>query len=45
MKTEEKQKETRICEDCGREYEVNDYNRCAPYSMCDDCYGEYLTGH
>lgn len=33
---------TNICEECGREYEINDFNEQAPYSMCDACYDEYL---
>jgi hypothetical protein len=43
MKEEnENQNETGICEECGCEYEVNEVNSQAPYSMCDDCYDEYL---
>ena len=36
------EKETNICECCGTEYEITDYNRAAPFAMCDDCYDEFL---
>lgn len=31
-----------VCEECGREFEVTEYNEHAPYAMCDSCYEEYL---
>lgn len=34
--------ETHICEKCGKEYVVNEFNYFAPFSMCDDCYDNYL---
>ena len=34
--------ETNICECCGKEYVITDFNRNAPYAMCDGCYDEYL---
>ena len=33
---------TKICEDCGKEYKETDFNRSAPYAMCDKCYDDYL---
>ncbi len=32
---------TNICEECGREYTVNEWNENAPYAMCNACYDEY----
>lgn len=37
------EKETNICEECGCEFEVNEFNEQAPYAMCDACYEEYLS--
>lgn len=34
--------DVRICETCGKEYEVNEFNNFAPFSMCDACYDDYL---
>lgn len=37
-----KEIETGTCELCGAEFEVNEFNRDAPYAMCDRCFDEYL---
>lgn len=42
VKMEEKE-EKRICEACAKVFEVNDFNRCAPFAMCDDCYDSYIV--
>lgn len=42
MSDNEGLKEIRICENCGKEYEVNGFNCFAPFSMCDTCYDNYL---
>lgn len=33
---------TRICEHCGEEFVLNEFNSMAPYAMCDTCYDNYL---
>lgn len=42
MSEKEELGEIRICEICEKEYEVNDFNYYAPFSMCDTCYDDYL---
>ncbi|MCZ2726245.1 hypothetical protein [Bacteroides caccae] len=42
MNEKEELGEIRICEKCGKEYEVNGFNYFAPFSMCDACYDDYL---
>lgn len=36
------EEETNICEECGKEYTYSDFNRMAPYAMCDKCYDDYI---
>ena len=33
--------ETKICNDCGKEYESDEVTESAPYAMCPDCYDEW----
>lgn len=42
MTMAKKEIETGTCELCGAEFEVNEFNRDAPYPMCDRCFEEYL---
>ena len=34
--------DTNVCEDCGKEFVINEFNENAPYARCDECYDNYL---